>query len=222
MEGITNLAENYGARIAGYICAPVTGSYTFWIAGDDNCELWLSTNDQESNKQKIAYHTSWTNPREWNDFTTQKSEVINLIQGQSYYIEALLKEAGGGDNLAVGWSKPGETGTIPSEIIPGSVLSPLGSKSSEISGENPIISELDFKLLVYPNPLSTNNLNMKIENLNTEATIKIFSITGVELYQNIIQNSGNITIDRTIFRNGIYLIKVFNNSFVKTIKLIVK
>jgi hypothetical protein len=42
------------ARACGYITAPVTGSYTFWIASDDNSELWLSINDNAVNKVKIA------------------------------------------------------------------------------------------------------------------------------------------------------------------------
>ena len=47
--------------------------------------------------------------------------------GESYYVEALMKEAGGGDNLAVGWAKPGESTNAPSQVIPGSVLSPAES-----------------------------------------------------------------------------------------------
>jgi len=50
MEAPLNLATQFGARIAGYICAPATGSYTFWIASDNEGELWLSTNDQPANK----------------------------------------------------------------------------------------------------------------------------------------------------------------------------
>ena len=42
-EAPTNWADNYGTRMRGYITAPVTGDYTFWIASDDNSELWLST-----------------------------------------------------------------------------------------------------------------------------------------------------------------------------------
>ena len=38
-------ADNYGTRMRWYITAPATGNYTFWIAGDDNSELWLSLND---------------------------------------------------------------------------------------------------------------------------------------------------------------------------------
>lgn len=123
MEAVPGQGENYGARIAGYIIAPATGSYTFWIASDDYGELWLSTNDQPANKKKIAYHTSYTNSRQWNKFPTQKSVAINLVKGQKYFIEALMKEATGGDNLAVAWQKPGQSGIWPSEVIPGSVLS---------------------------------------------------------------------------------------------------
>ena len=221
LEGTTNLADFYGARIAGYICAPVTGNYTFWIAGDDNCELWLSTNDLDINKQKIAFHTGWTLPREWNKFTTQKSNVISLIQGHSYYIEALLKEASGGDNLSVGWLKPGQTGTVPSEVIPGSVLSPLGIKSVEVLFENPDVKNSDISLSVYPNPLNSDVLNLKIENLFSKATLKIYTVSGVEYYTGSVQSSGIVHIDRSEFKNGVYVIKLYNDHFVKTIKLIV-
>ena len=53
-EAPTNWADNYGTRLRGYITAPVTGSYTFWIASDDNSELWLSSNDNPANKVRIA------------------------------------------------------------------------------------------------------------------------------------------------------------------------
>ncbi|NJM16952.1 MAG: cellulase family glycosylhydrolase [Bacteroidales bacterium] len=120
----TNAADNYGARVRGYICAPATGNYTFWIAGDDNVELWLSTDNAPANKVKIASHTGWTSVRQWNKYTSQKSAAKYLTAGNSYYVEALLKEGAGGDNLAVGWAKPGESTSAPSQVIPGSVLSP--------------------------------------------------------------------------------------------------
>ena len=133
LEGPTNWADNYGTRIRGYITAPATGSYTFWIASDDGSELWLSTNDQPGTKVRRAYVNGWTNSREWNRYTTQKSTVITLTAGVKYYIEVLQKEGGGGDNLAVGWIKPGQSGTVPSEVVPGSVLSPW-SGSALVNG----------------------------------------------------------------------------------------
>src|SRR5688572_18647763 len=44
-ETPSNVTDSYGQRIRGYLCAPATGSYTFYIASDDNSELWLSTSD---------------------------------------------------------------------------------------------------------------------------------------------------------------------------------
>ena len=72
--------------------------------------------------------------------TNQKSAPINLIAGQKYYIEALQKEHDGGDNLAVGWAKPGQDPSSPSEVIPGSVLSPWtgGNLSMVAIGPNSI------------------------------------------------------------------------------------
>jgi hypothetical protein len=123
-ESPTDIGEHYGLRMRGYLCPPTTGSYTFWVAGDDYVELWLSTNASTTNKTRIAYHTGWTNSREWNKYTTQKSVAITLQAGQNYYIEALMKEETGGDNLAVGWARPGESTAAPSGVIPGSALIP--------------------------------------------------------------------------------------------------
>jgi large repetitive protein len=124
-EAPTNWADNYGTRLRGYITAPTTGSYMFWMASDDNSELWLSTNNDPANKVKICSVLDYTDSRQWNKYSTQKSSAITLTQGQQYYVEVLQKEGGGGDNLAVGWAKPGESTSAPSELIPGSVLSPF-------------------------------------------------------------------------------------------------
>ena len=56
-EAPSNAAENYVQRVRGYITAPTTGAYTFWIAGDDDVALYLSPDDQASTKVRIAFHT---------------------------------------------------------------------------------------------------------------------------------------------------------------------
>ena len=37
-----NIADNFASRVRGYVTAPVTGDYTFWIASDDGSELRIS------------------------------------------------------------------------------------------------------------------------------------------------------------------------------------
>jgi len=121
LEGATNVADNYGARVRGYVHPLITGAYTFWLASDDAGDLLLSTSDSPANAVRIAYVTEWTNPREWGKSTTQKSASINLTAGQKYYIEVLQKEATGGDHFAVSWQGPG----ISQAVIAGNLLSPF-------------------------------------------------------------------------------------------------
>jgi O-glycosyl hydrolase len=122
LEGPTNVADNYGARIRGYITPAASGSYTFYLASDDNAQLFLSTSDNPANKAKIAEVTDWTNSREWTKQPTQTSTARSLTAGTRYYVEVLHKEGNGGDNLAVGWTGPGIS-TI--TVIGGNVLSPF-------------------------------------------------------------------------------------------------
>ncbi len=125
LETATNTGYNvYGSRIRGYITAPTTGTYTFWTAADDILEFRLSTDDQMANLVLRAYNENWVPSRVWNTYATQQSAAIALVAGQRYAFECKFWQGYGGDNLAVGWLKPGQTGTAPSEIVPGSVLSP--------------------------------------------------------------------------------------------------
>src|ERR1043165_5098561 len=80
---------NFGTRMRALLTAPTTGSYTFWISGDDNCELWLSTDATPANRQRIAYVGTWSSYREWTKEANQQSAPIVLSAGQKYYNEAL-------------------------------------------------------------------------------------------------------------------------------------
>lgn len=115
-----NEADNYGARVRGFVCAPETGDYVFWITSDDNSELWLSTNELPANRRLIA-SSKWTGFNgDWARYATQQSAPVRLEAGKKYYIEALHKESAGRDHLAVGWKLPSGALERP---IPGSRLS---------------------------------------------------------------------------------------------------
>jgi hypothetical protein len=108
-EAPTDLLDNYGQRLQALVIPPSTGTYTFWIASDDASALYLSTDDNPLNKRSIASVSQWTNPRQWTRYPSQKSAGIALEAGRTYYLEALMKEGGGGDNLAVRWQLPNGT-----------------------------------------------------------------------------------------------------------------
>jgi hypothetical protein len=121
-EAPTDFADNFGSRLHGYLHPETSGDYTFWIAADDNCELWLSTDDNPDNAVKIAGHNFWTNSRVWDQFPEQQSAPISLTGGEKYYIMALYKEGNGGDNLAVAWEGPDSPTRA---VIDGYYLSPF-------------------------------------------------------------------------------------------------
>jgi uncharacterized protein (DUF1800 family) len=125
LEAPTDSGDNYGSRIRGYITAPVTGNYYFWIAGNNVAELWISNDEEPVNAFKRAWVTAGTGTvRAWNTEPSRKSPWLALEAGQKYYFEVLHTAGGDGvDNLAVGWSRPGDPTETPSEVVPGYVLS---------------------------------------------------------------------------------------------------
>lgn len=128
LEAPTDFGDNYGQRIRGYITAPVTGNYYFWLAANNTAELWISNDSEPINAFRRAYLTAGsTTPQDWNvaGQTHQKSPWLALEQGKKYYVEILHNGASGsGDNLAIGWSKPGESTATPSQVVPSHVLLP--------------------------------------------------------------------------------------------------
>ena len=113
-EAPTDAEDNYGQRVRGFIIPPTTGNYLFWIASDDNSVLSLSTSEDPNAKQEIAGVPGWTSSREWDKYAEQQSASVSLQAGRAYYVEALMKEGTGGDNLAVRWQLP--DGTIEEPI----------------------------------------------------------------------------------------------------------
>ena len=111
-----DVANNYGSRIRGYVVPPVSGDYRFFIASDDASQLKFSLDTNPANATVIASISGYTGPRVWNQSASQMSPLqLGLVAGERYYIEALQKEGGGGDHLAVGWliSDSGVTNVIP-------------------------------------------------------------------------------------------------------------
>jgi hypothetical protein len=120
--------EGYGARMSGVFIPPVSGNYTFYLSTDDNGELWMNTNGASSaGIVLIAKEPVYAGRRIWTGESAGGSRLttpspsggpqanisgpITLNAGQSYYFESLVKEGGGGDNMAISWQVPG--GPVP-------------------------------------------------------------------------------------------------------------
>ena len=145
-----NWSDRYGVRMRAFLTPTATASYTFWIAGDDNCELWLSTDDTPANRVRIATVSNWTNALAWNTYTEQKSSLVSLQSGKRYYVEALMKEGSGGDSVAVAWAtSPTDT----PQVIGSANLTPYEVPAAITSN---VVVEAGKALTVYSPNLTVN------------------------------------------------------------------
>ena len=224
LEGIQNYGTNYGDRIRGYIYPPTNGNYTFWIAGDDSGELWLSTDDNPTNKVKIASTLSWTNFRNWNKFNSQQSIAIGLQAGHKYYIEVLHKQGGGGDNISVMWMLPGNLFEVP---IPGGRLSPFISTDSAAVAPNPSLSAYTPSNTIFLDGAHDIIISGKSIIGGVIPSIFLKNCYNIHITKNKLYNSTNvgihliycknITVDYNYFTNvssGVYAEQISNGGII--------
>jgi len=132
-----NVRDNYATHMLGFVHPPETDEYQFFVAADDATVLFLSTDETPANKQLIAIEPNWNGVREFEqtrnrwivDIDSNRqingSAPIRLEADKAYFIEAITKEGGGGDNLAITWIRAGDDFPFDGDLpIDGEHLSP--------------------------------------------------------------------------------------------------
>jgi hypothetical protein len=232
----TSTANSYGARIRGYVCPPTSGAYTFWIAGDDAAELYLSTDADPTRKVRIASCAGWTSgPHDWTRFASQQSASIQLVAGTRYYIEALHKQDWGNGYLAVAWQLPSG---VRQEPIPGTNLMPFvttaqrgvsGSSSSAatvtatVTATQSAVAQRS-SLSVYPNPFTSRATADFSAAKSGPISIALYTLEGKLLRQLFTGTAEagalrTLPIDATGLSTGMYLIRMVTKDEVITQKL---
>lgn len=222
-----SVGNDYGARLRGYICAPLTGNYIFYIAGDDQAGLFLSTDDVPASKVLVAYNETPVGFHDWFRFPTQKSAPIKLVKGVRYYFETLHKQASGSNHLSVGWIMPDGTAEAP---IPGTRLSPvqgtgpLTARKSfqEAIKEMQLPNALAITVKAAPNPSASYFTITMRGNINENANLLLTDVLGrvVEKRMNIAAN-GTLQLGGGL-KAGIYFLEVTQGSNKQKLKLIKK
>lgn len=97
------------------------------------------------------------------------------------------------------------------------------SATPPISGNDISLPGLSIsKFMIYPNPLMNGNLFIRSEELSSEADLTIYAAQGKLIYSGIIKQSETIQIAKSFFNCGLYLIKVSNQGFSGTKRLVVE
>jgi len=191
---------------------PVSGNYTFYVSGDDYCELWLGTDSTQSSRQMIAEVPGWTNQGEWDKYTEQTSGNIVLEAGKKYFIMALQKESANNDHLEVAWEYTGNS----REVIPGDYLSPY-----DLLSYIPIIPLDHVSIHIYPNP-AQENVTISLSNLEG-GKIDIYSLTGTLLKGMMIEKGRHTAIvNISGLSSGIYLVSIQTGNTMVNRKLVIK
>jgi len=119
--------DNTARRYSGYIIPWVTGNYTFYVAADDDTDVWLSTDSSPAHKNIIAQEPGWSGFNNWttnadasvgnfdpiasaqkcsDTWTNGTGNPANpagiaLTAGNLYYYEVVEHNGGGGDNVSL-------------------------------------------------------------------------------------------------------------------------
>ncbi|RYD27286.1 MAG: hypothetical protein EOP87_21395, partial [Verrucomicrobiaceae bacterium] len=107
--GYSTNTSKYGTVMSGQFIAPSTGGHQFWISGDDQTELYISTDGTPANLQRKASHTPYSGYQVFNASAAQATGAIQMVAGQPYYFEARMKQGQYGNHLTVAWQEPGRS-----------------------------------------------------------------------------------------------------------------
>jgi hypothetical protein len=218
LEAPVNVADSFGSRIRGFIHPKLSGEYIFWIAGNDNCELWLSEDIYPATGVKIARVPGWTDIREWDKYIEQKSDTLMLTGGSQYYIEVVHKEEDGEDNVSVAWSGPG----INRKVIDGAYLSQWTDTTDAEGVNHTFVKDLNVGLCnVYPNPFAGTVTFRLSEKFSEKAILQIYNSTGINIYTKHIE-SNHFEMNLSGLLPGIYILRIYDGNISYTSKIMKK
>src|SRR5687767_2230059 len=64
-EAPINVGSTYAQRVSGFFIPATAGDYVFFIAADDDADLFLSTDADPAKKKLIAQEAGWSASRQW-------------------------------------------------------------------------------------------------------------------------------------------------------------
>lgn len=150
--------DAYGTRIRGYVRAPTSGGYRFFVTGDNEVQLRISTNASPANLRVApvarVLDTQWTRPDEWTKYGGQASSLVWLVAGERYFFEVLHKEGTGGDGVAVGWQLPDGTLERP---VPAGRLTPWEPETDPGAAPPPEADILDTLATGHPRLMASGH-----------------------------------------------------------------
>lgn len=83
------------------------------------------------------------------------------------------------------------------------------------------IEHLNKGIKIFPNP-ATNLFTLELNNIDKESLVSIYNYKGEKVFNKLITNSKEMTINTQTFSKGVYLVKIDDGSYKYTEKFIIK
>ncbi len=203
LESPQNAADNFGARLRGYLTAPETGVYKFWLTAADEAELWISDDAEPVNVFRRAAVTTATPYRGWSDPNAGKTQLLWLEAGERYYLEVRHKAGVGADHVSVGWLKPSEggidpaTAPTPSAVVPGYALSPYVPPAIQAGESTLFTTSLRSQGAAQTNGFGSASLRLSADETQAVLAFSYANLTSVVTSKHIHSdaNGGQIIFD---------------------------
>lgn len=139
-ESSTATGDYYGRRMRGILTIPSTGTYYFYVSGDEASTLLLNpAGPSRFGKSVVATCPRYVPLRNFTMFPSQKSIAYNLNQGDRLYFEVLQVDYTGFDHCSLAWSGP--PSTTP-QVVPSQSISTCESETTLVCGQ-PIMNDVD-------------------------------------------------------------------------------
>jgi hypothetical protein len=123
-----------GEKLSGYLVPDQTANYVFYLSANESGELWLAKDPADPATLELIASGTANYPARTYD-TNTPSGPIRLEAGKRYYVEALVKEGGKEESLAVAWTKENEPPpAFGAEPIPGRLLGLLTATDTTAPG----------------------------------------------------------------------------------------
>ncbi|HEY5909760.1 MAG TPA: hypothetical protein VJA21_04060 [Verrucomicrobiae bacterium] len=151
--------DNTSRRYSAWILPPADGNYTFYVASDDDTDVFLSTDANPANKRIICQEPQWSGFNNWTNaggggagaialkcsdtWTNDANPTppfaggINLLAANRYYVEMVLHNGGGGDNGSL-------------TMLPTGTAGPANGQPSTLGAPNNNLVMLTFPMPITP------------------------------------------------------------------------
>ena len=196
----------------------------------------MSQTDNPNDATLIANISGYTNRYEWDKYASQRSIQIYLEEGQSYFIEARMKEHQGYDHLEVGWKFPDGTLERPMKAMH---LSPFDLNTTNSIGDdlgivptdnnipstNSTSSNSIAEIKVFPNPtidmLKVDVSDFVGNDVNVVLSNSFGQTVFIQSYQSLDQEVLIFDLNMAGIGNGLYNISIMTDGIVITKPFIV-